>query len=425
MSIYSTFLTRSGILGDASVHAFTDPGAAIYWLLLVFLGVLVAVGVVMLALRNAGLMPEQTDTMFLTRETSLGAGSIALILFAAVTLFGTSLPIFSTTRVEPSFYDQATLPIAIAMVLLIGFSLYTQWEAEDGKGLARRSAKWLGVSVVVGMLLYILGVKHASMLLLACSSLFAFFVNLEVGITVARGNPRFLGGKLAHAGIALFLLGVIATGKYAPMEHLVLPLNMPQQALGHSLTYTGYTERPDGKVEFHVAIEQNGSSFTLSPVMFDAGQQGLMKNPDIASFLLRDFYLSPVSFEQQQAAAADGDTYTIRKGETVDIGGAQATFVSFDMGAHGKDAMARGDGGHVDRIGPGDQKGRGEGEGDCACALQERCCAHVRPGPVGSAGHDHSDGRHERRHAVDGIERHSGSEPSGQQRAVAAGRACG
>ena len=343
--VYSTFLTRSGILGDASVHAFTDPGATIYWLLLVFLGVLVLAGVGLLMARNAGMKPLQADTMFLTRETSLGAGMIALILAAAVTLFGTSLPIFSTTRVEPSFYDQATLPIAVAMALLIGFSLYTQWEAEDGKEMLRRSAKWVGASLAAGVILYIGGVRNASMLLLACSSLFAFFVNLEIGLKVARGNPRFLGGKLAHAGIALFLLGVIATGKYAPMEHLMLPQGRPQQALGHTLTYTGYTEQPDGKVAFHVAVEQGGSSFTLSPVMFDAGQQGLMKNPDIASSLLRDFYVSPVSFEPQQASAAGGDTYTIRKGQTVDIGNVQATFVSFDMGAHGKDAMARGESG--------------------------------------------------------------------------------
>ncbi len=99
--IYSTFLTRSGILGDASVHAFTDPGAMVYWLLLGFLAVLVLAGVGLLVARNAGMKPQHTDTMFLTRETSLGAGAIALVLVAAVTLFGTSLPIFSTTRVEP------------------------------------------------------------------------------------------------------------------------------------------------------------------------------------------------------------------------------------------------------------------------------------------------------------------------------------
>src|SRR5512140_3567603 len=53
--VYSTFLTRSGILGDASVHSFTDPGAGVYWLLLAFLGILVVVGGGLLFARNAGL----------------------------------------------------------------------------------------------------------------------------------------------------------------------------------------------------------------------------------------------------------------------------------------------------------------------------------------------------------------------------------
>lgn len=342
--IYSTFLTRSGILGDASVHSFTDPGATVYWLLLGFLVLLTASAVSLLWIRNAALRPEKSDTMLLTRETSLGAGTLALLLVAVVTLFGTSLPIFSATTVEPSFYDQATLPLAIAMVLLIGFSLYTQWEAQDGKETLRRAAKWLAASVMAGVVLFVMGLQHGPLLLLAVSSLFALFVNLEIGVKVAKGDPRFLGGKLAHAGVALFLLGVIGAGKYSPSEHLMLLQNQPQQALGYTLTYTGYTEQADGKVAFNVAVAGGGSNFTLSPVMFDAGQQGLMKNPDIASFPLRDFYLSPVSFEQQGMNAAGEETYTLRKGETVAIGKAQATFVSFDMGAHGKEAMARGDG---------------------------------------------------------------------------------
>jgi cytochrome c-type biogenesis protein CcmF len=343
--IYSTFLTRSGILGDASVHAFTDPGAGVYWLLLAIMALLIVVAGMLLVMRNGGLKVQHTDTMFLTRETSLGAGTIALILAAAVTLFGTSLPIFSTTRVEPSFYDQATLPIAVAMVLLIGFSLYTQWEAEDGKEILRRSMKWIGVSLGAGVILFVAGVHQATMLLLACSSIFAFFVNVEIGVKVAKGDPRFLGGKLAHVGIALFLLGVIATGKYASMEQIILPQGKPQQALGRTITYTGYTEQPDGKVAFHVAVERGGTSFTLSPVMFDAGQQGIMKNPDIASSLLNDFYLSPMSFEPHQGGVVDGDSYTIGKGQTVDIGDAKVTFLRFDMGAHSKEAMARGEGG--------------------------------------------------------------------------------
>ena len=34
MVLYSTFLTRSGVLGDTSVHSFVEPGMLVYWMLL-------------------------------------------------------------------------------------------------------------------------------------------------------------------------------------------------------------------------------------------------------------------------------------------------------------------------------------------------------------------------------------------------------
>ena len=36
--LYSTFLTRSGVLGDASVHSFVDPGMLVYLFLVIFIG---------------------------------------------------------------------------------------------------------------------------------------------------------------------------------------------------------------------------------------------------------------------------------------------------------------------------------------------------------------------------------------------------
>src|SRR5215204_6299782 len=45
---YSTFLTRTGVLGDTSVHAFTGEGKSLYWHLLVVLGVLILSGIIML-----------------------------------------------------------------------------------------------------------------------------------------------------------------------------------------------------------------------------------------------------------------------------------------------------------------------------------------------------------------------------------------
>ncbi len=334
--MYSTFLTRSGILGDASVHAFADPGAAVYWLLLGSLALITGASVAMMARRWREMAPRSHDTMFLSRESALGAGAIALLLSALVVLFGTSLPIFSKTRVEGTFYDTTNLPIAIAISLLIGLSLYTQWEFQDGKEILRRCLRAITVGLVAGIVMFLAGAHDLPLLALAIGCVFALAVNVEIALKVVRGDWRFLGGKIAHMGIALFLLGVVATGRYATTERMVLPRNQPVQGLGRTFTFTGISVHPDGKTGFTIRVDEGSRRYNLEPVMFEAREQGVMKNPDIASFLTRDIYVSPLGFEEE---ASGREAYTVAKGQAIEIGSARVRFVGFNM-ADGHDAAA-------------------------------------------------------------------------------------
>ena len=105
-----------------------------------------------------------------------------MLLSAAVVLFGTSLPIFSTTRVEPSFYDITNLPVAILMALLIGISLSTQWEEQDARFTARRMWKCAaGRGVRYASLCVVLGMNDVATGALVFTSFFALFVNIEHG----------------------------------------------------------------------------------------------------------------------------------------------------------------------------------------------------------------------------------------------------
>lgn len=339
--VYSTFLTRSGILGESSVHSFTDPGSTVYSLLIVFLAFIAVLGFGLLGARWKELKSLSSDAEFVSRETALGAGTIALLLSAGVVLFGTSLPIFSKTSVEPSFYDATNLPIAIAIGLLIGLSLFIQWKVDEWKAVVRRALRSVSASVLLVGMLWIAGIRDAVVLVFIFSTAFAFFTNLEFVLRTRNGGVGALGGKLAHLGLAVMFLGIIATGKYSKTEHLSLAVNTPQQAFGYSLTYTGYDPLQGGKFAFNVLAEKDGEKFALAPVMFEAGEQGLMRNPDIASFLTRDIYLSPVSLNQEENHAGD-KTYTIPKGETVSMGSVKATFVKFEMNAHATDAMTSG-----------------------------------------------------------------------------------
>ncbi|MGA9407191.1 MAG: cytochrome c biogenesis protein CcsA [Bacteroidota bacterium] len=343
--IYSTFLTRSGVLGDSSVHSFTDPGAAVYGLLIVFLVAVALLGFGMMYFRRHELRIHAAPLKYPSRGFVVSLGSFALLALSAVVLFGTSLPIFSKTTVESSFYDTMSLPIAAAIALLIGWSLLLRWENEDGSALFKRSLKWIIASLIVASAMAYFGVRDIVMLFFGFSSAFAFFVNIEIAYLTAKGDPRLMGGKIAHIGLALFFLGVLASGKYGEKQHLALSLNMPQQAFGYTLTYKGSRPVVGKKFAFDIEMEKGATRFQLSPVMFETGDQGTMRRPDIKSFLTSDIYISPVSLDRSENTDEHGgEMVSIKKGETVSLGNVKATFVKFDMGSHGMDAMTSGGG---------------------------------------------------------------------------------
>jgi cytochrome c-type biogenesis protein CcmF len=175
---------------------------------------------------------------------------------------------------------------------------------------------------------------------LAIASVFALVVNIEIAIVVNKGQWRLMGGKLGHVGIAVFLLGVLVSGKYTQTERFTLSPHQPHYALGRTFTLLGWDVRADGKTAYKINVEQEGKSLTLEPVMFEAGMQGIMKNPDIATTFTRDLYVSPLSYEQAQPT---GEAYTLKKDVPIAVGAFQLRLTSFDIqGEQGSQNMMAG-----------------------------------------------------------------------------------
>lgn len=345
--VYSTFLTRSGILGESSVHSFVDPGALTYTLLVVWILVSLVIGFGMLARRWKELAALSLHSSFWSRESFLAISSAVMGASALVILFGTSWPILSHASLEPAFYDQTNLPIAIALGFLLGLSLVVQWKGGSPMEVARNSAASLGVSVVVLALLVLLGLHDVWMAVFVYASLFAFFVNVIRLYRLARENYLYTGGALAHIGLALLFLGIIGSGRYGQKQTASLPLMEPKEVLGYNLTYTGSQATQDGKWKFNIRVEKDGSQFALEPVMFQSEyNNNLMRNPDYASFLTKDVYVEPVSLEKSdpQGGTQSHNHLLLKKGEPQTIKDVEVTFLRFDMNHQRKEKMVGGDG---------------------------------------------------------------------------------
>lgn len=343
--VYSTFLTRSGVLGSASVHSFTDPGAIAYTLLVVWMATISLGGFGVFAARWKELKAFAGKVGLMTRESFIAIASAAMGASALIILFGTSWPIIANASVEPSFYDNTNLPIAAALALVLGFSLLLMWRQESGQGLLQRASFAFGASVVGVLILFAAGVTDWKMIALALTSLFAFFVNVMNGYRVAKENPRNLGGPLAHVGLALLFLGIIGSGRYGQKITTALPLNETKEIFGYKVTYVGSQPTEDGKWKFIVHAEREGSHISLTPVMFKSTYNDqIMRNPDYVTFLTKDFYIEPVSLEPGQDASHVHDAFELKRGEAKEIEGMEVTFVRFEMNQHGAEKMMAGGG---------------------------------------------------------------------------------
>lgn len=174
--LYSTFLTRSGVLGDSSVHSFVDPGKEVYISLVVFMLTFLAIGIGAVIYRAKELKTFDSGSKnILTRESALFVGAVTLCASALVVFAGTSWPIIASGSIEQDFYNKMNLPIAILISFINGMSLLLKWKTNDEKTFFKSLLFPLIITCVITFALVIVGVQDFIFALFAFAAIFAFF----------------------------------------------------------------------------------------------------------------------------------------------------------------------------------------------------------------------------------------------------------
>jgi cytochrome c-type biogenesis protein CcmF len=346
--LYSTFLTRSGVLGDASVHSFVDPGAIVYLFLVLFISTFILLGFGTLLYRWKYLTEHSfADESLLSRDLALFTAAVVLCASAVIVLLGTSAPIFGQS-VDTFFYNEMHLPLAIIIGIVNGLSLLLKWKQTKGQEIVKKSLPFVGLSVISTALLLIFGgVTNILLLLLAFSAFFSLFINLEIAIKIVRGNLKMLGAYVAHIGIAIFILGVIGSAAYSAEVDIDLVKNKPTNALGYQLTFTGYNPiENNSKYAFNIDLQKDGKSWQISPVMYISSfNNSLMREPAILTMITKDFYISPLGYEEgsdPHAGHNHGTNAIMEVGASTQFEGAKISFNKFDFSAEARSAMMEG-----------------------------------------------------------------------------------
>ena len=264
--LYSTFLTRSGILGEASVHAFTDLGmngqlylllyiftwlpaflvattanqrtitaasgivmlAASYFLgipAIAFLTILAGLGFVIFQMQKQipGVAKEESGN---SREFWMFIGSLVFFLSAIVIISKTSLPVINKVfglemaapEDEEMAYNQIQIFVAIIIGLLTAVTQYLKYKNTTVKAFWKKIWIPTVVSAVLATLILAFGNvnydKHgpgylgAIWLAIACA-VYAVVANAAYIWLGLKGSLKLSGGSISHVGFGLVLLGVL------------------------------------------------------------------------------------------------------------------------------------------------------------------------------------------------------------------------
>ena len=229
--LYATFLTRSGVLGNSSVHSFTDLGLS--GQLLIYLAVFTAGAVALLISRWREIPVSAKELSVYNAELWVFVGATVLCLGAFQVLFTTSIPVYNafmgfigiTTNIalpadQIAHYSKAQLWMGVGVAFLSGLAQLMWWQRNDKTALINALTA-PGLLALLGTALAVLLIRHNKLsitpayVLLLLAGLFGVLANFGTVFTLLRRGVRLSGGGLAHMGIALMLLGILASSGYS------------------------------------------------------------------------------------------------------------------------------------------------------------------------------------------------------------------
>lgn len=265
--LYSSFLTRSGILGESSVHSFTENGLSLHLLIflltaciasvLVLLNKKLRVYYVVISLSilivfffsanlqytlpawlimSAAILVYNYEKYFAENSASMGISSKEVWIFSGIlilfvsavqitvstsvpvinSIFKTNLDAFTGLAERNEYYHRWQVPIAIIICLLTGVSQFLQYRNTSLSYFIRSTSTYLGVGALIGVLLIaVFGfnpLQEFSYTLLVFAVGIAVALNAGLIISIWRSTSGNTGSAIAHIGFALIILGAVVSG---------------------------------------------------------------------------------------------------------------------------------------------------------------------------------------------------------------------
>jgi cytochrome c-type biogenesis protein CcmF len=261
LSIFGTFLTRSGVI--ASVHSFTQSGVGYF-----FLGFLVISAVAsftVYAQRLPLLEAESRLESMVSREASFLFNNLLLVGIAFSVLWGTLFPILSEwvqgtkVTVGPPFFNQVNVPLGLALLLLTGIGPLIAWRRASVPNLKRQFAVPVATGVLVAAALLAAGMRDLYAWLAITIGSFVLGTVVQefhrgvmarhrqygehyalAFLHLIERNRRRYGGYIVHTGIVILFVAFAGMAFKTEVQATLMPGQSAalKSPYGHTYTFT-------------------------------------------------------------------------------------------------------------------------------------------------------------------------------------------
>lgn len=238
LTVYGTFLTRSGIV--QSVHAFasTDIG----WVFLAYLGVFLAIALIVTFARKKHFAPERNLESFFSREVAFLLNNLVLISIAFATLWGVMFPVLSEwltgqkQTVGIPYFNSVNVPLFLFLIFLMGVGPLIAWQKAKWSQMKRQFLIPFITAFIVAMMLVWSGIPGFYPIVSYGLCTFVFLTIIQEmyrlyrarhateSQAVIRKTSRVIGGHIVHLGVLVAVIGITASMAHkVEKEFTVLP----------------------------------------------------------------------------------------------------------------------------------------------------------------------------------------------------------
>ncbi len=362
--LYSTFLTRTGILGDTSVHAFTDAGKAINIMLLLFLATFTLPSLTLFFVYSKKMPAIQKEENVNSREFWMFIGSLVVFLSALFIIAKTSVPVynkvFGTKIAQPEdvefSYNKVIVLAAIIIGLLSAVTQYFKYKKTEPRYILKKIVVPTVIAAIITALLAVfypltyykggagfLGAVYVALF----AAIYSVIANAAYIWSGLNGKLKAAGGSIAHLGFALMIVGILISSSNKtvisssssnginlqisgkdpmtkqtdnPMENLTLIRQVPARMGPYEVTYIRDSFGNEKGRRFYELLFQriDGTTkkvleqFTLWPDVYIMKDNNMSSNPDTKSYMSKDVFTF-ISYAVNNSKETDTAQFKIKE----------------------------------------------------------------------------------------------------------------